>query len=100
METGKRLVDSKTFLSCECRFATHVACWTAYMEESTGRPICPRCKKPISPWRKAPTEEEVLAAEAKRHTEHRSSMRILACTALVVVIIVVFLLAMLLPRSN
>ena len=100
METGKGLVDSKAFLSCGCRFVTHVSCWTKYLEDSPSRPICPRCQKPISPWRKALTEVEVAAAEAKLLKEHRSSLRILGFAGLVVAILIVFLLVMLLPRAR
>lgn len=51
-EEGQPLIDSKTFLNCTCRFATHIECWHEYLnQDSNPRAKCPVCKSKIVAWK-------------------------------------------------
>jgi hypothetical protein len=52
LEAGRELIDSKQFLSCACRFATHKDCWIMYIDKTPGEPKakCPTCKQEVVGW--------------------------------------------------
>ncbi len=59
-ESGKALMDARIFLSCDCRITTHLDCWKEFIQEHTGRLVCPSCEKPIPSWKqpKQPKDDE------------------------------------------
>lgn len=52
IENNRKLVDSKVYSSCQCRYATHIDCWQTYMDMSVEKKYeCPLCKTLIQSWK-------------------------------------------------
>ena len=52
IENHRKLIDSKLYSSCQCRYATHIDCWQTYMDMSTDKKYeCPLCKTVIQSWK-------------------------------------------------
>jgi hypothetical protein len=52
IENHRKLIDSKLYSSCHCRYATHVDCWQDYMDKKTDKKYeCPLCKTVIPSWK-------------------------------------------------
>lgn len=83
-EEGDVLVDSKSFLSCACRFAVHKDCWNEYLDTlGSSRPMCPVCKQVIAPFR-----GQIIAAAAKDVKDQRKIMTLIGVVFIAVVLVV------------
>ena len=79
IEAGKRLIDGRIFLNCECRITTHLDCWKEYTIEQSE---CPSCQKPIPSW-KQPLEN----GEELREHKKRSYVREIAIAFFIITVI-------------
>lgn len=89
-ENAAPLVDSKTFLTCGCRFATHADCWATYMEATTedgARPPCPLCQKPVRP-----AVLTVAPDAQKEFRKHRNAMACLAFSVVAGLTLIIFVI--------
>lgn len=71
IENSRKLVDSKLFSSCQCRYATHIDCWQTYMDMATEKKFeCPLCKMVLQSWKIKEAGFELAAANAKKRCEY------------------------------
>ena len=89
-EGAKVLYDSKSVLSCGCRFSVHLSCWSEYLNKGPAgaRPDCPVCKKPVIPTRIV----EVHAPAEKSKDPCPNSTKLIFLFAVLACIIIFFLI--------
>jgi hypothetical protein len=67
IEGGKRLIDGRIFLSCECRITIHLDCWKEYISEHSGTLACPSCERHAPTWKQPDLNTTELHEHKKRN---------------------------------
>lgn len=70
VENHRRLIDSKLYSNCQCRYAVHIDCWQTHLDMKTDKKYeCPLCKTAIQSWRIKDAGFSVADKEQKKGYE-------------------------------
>ena len=92
IEKNKKLIDSKLYSSCQCRYATHIDCWQTYMDMSVEKKYeCPLCKTAIQSWK---MKEAGFAMDTKPPKQCESYVYILVGSLIAILVFIGLLLGL------